>query len=101
MSLENKIEELGDAVAARKFKWNYSDKEYAWLRYKCLELVELLKQFKAEPALIKKLADIARDLEEQNTYLTYDLLRQRTLVFHQDAILFYLMKEGYIKLMPF
>lgn len=101
MSLENKIEELAGGIAARKFKWNYSDKEYEWLTRQCRNLVELLKQFKAEPALIKKLADIARDLDEQNKYLTHDLLRQRTLVFHQDAIIFYLMKEGYIKVLPF
>lgn len=101
MSLENKIEELANSIVARKFKWNYSDKEYEWLTRQCYSLVELLRQYKAEPVLIKKLADIARDLEEQDKYLTHDLLRQRTLVFHQDAIIFYLMKEGYIKVMPF
>jgi hypothetical protein len=101
MNLENRIEELADDIAARKFKWNYGDKEYEWLTRQCLNLAGLLKQYKAEPVLIKKLTDIARDLEEQNKYLTHDLLRQRTLVFHQDAIIFYLMKEGYIKLLPF
>lgn len=101
MGKESKIVAIADEISAQKFRYTYSEKEYKWLAGKCSELVTLLKEAKADPSLISKLVAISAELECQQLNSMHDLIRQQTLIFNQDAILFYLMKEGYLKLLRF
>jgi hypothetical protein len=101
MPIENKVIEIAEEISACKFRYNYSVQEYTWLAGKCRELVTLLTENKADLALINKLSTISHELEWQKQQPMHDLLMQQTLIFNQDAILFYLMKEGYLRMLKF
>jgi hypothetical protein len=101
MVIEQKVVEIADEIASCKFRYNYSVDEYTWLAGKCRELVGLLMEHKADLALINKLNTISNDVEWQKQQPMHDLLMQQTLIFNQDAILFYLMKDGYLKMLKY
>jgi len=98
MSSKNKIRQLSEEISAYRFRSEFSKQDYEWLISKCKTLTDLLREDKAPQALIKKMDDAVRYLEEQDRSLTHELVREQILIFQQDAIVFYLAKQGYIKI---
>jgi len=98
MNVENIIRQLSEEISAYRFRSEFSKQDYEWLIGKCKELLGHLREDTTSPALIKKLLEAVNYLEEQDRSLTHELVREQILIFQQDAIVFYLARQGYIKI---
>jgi hypothetical protein len=94
------IRQITEEISSYKFSLSGTSVQFEWLISRCNQLAELLEKDGAAPDLIERIKAIAAHLAEQGREVTHELVRQQTLVFQQDAIVFHLMKQGYFKTLP-
>lgn len=97
MNTTSTIRQLAEEISSYRFSLGATSAQYEWLIGKCHSLAALLESDGAPQELIDRIRAIARNLAEEGPGLTHELVRQQTLVFQQDAIVFHLMKQGYAK----